>query len=133
MQAASAPVAGDKFDLNGHLGALLYIRVHSLKSAVETSFGPADAIAADIAVLDGDHKGDTYSDTLIFPSVLVGQLKSSVGSADPVVVGRLSKGEAKPGKSAPWILETPTQADLDVAVKYEQYAAKKAAETEAPF
>lgn len=133
MQAVTAPVAGDRFDLNTHLGALLYIKVHALKTGIETSYGPADAINCDIAVLDGEHKGDTYNDTLIFPSVLVNTLKGAVGSADPARVGRLAKGEQKPGKSAPWVLDVPTQADLDVAVKYEQYAAKKAAEDEAPF
>ena len=47
MQAASAPVAGDKFDLKSHLGSLLYITVHDLKVGIETSFGITDAIAAE--------------------------------------------------------------------------------------
>jgi hypothetical protein len=99
MTTFSAPAApgatGDKFDIKAHNGALLLIDVNGLKEQVETVHGPADAIACNIAVLDGEHKGDEYDDTLVFPRVLVGQLKSSIGK---LVLARLGQGEKKPGK-----------------------------------
>jgi hypothetical protein len=130
MQAPAAPGTGDKLDLKSLLGSLLYVTVTEYVTGIETSFGVTDAIRANVAVLDGEHKGDTLNDTLIFPSVLVGQLKSAVGATDPNVVGRLGQGLAKPGKSAPWVLNEPSPADLDVATKYEGYAERRKAEAE---
>ena len=133
MQAPAAPTSGDKMDLKTLNGALLYISVNGLKRDIVSDFGTSDAIQADVAVLDGEHKATTFTDTLIFPKVLVSQLSKSVGAADPVVVGRLGQGLAKPGKSAPWVLNEPTAADIEVATKYETYAAQRAAEQSAPF
>lgn len=133
MQAPGTPASGDKIDLKALNGSLLYITVKGLKKDITTDFGTTDAIEADVAVLDGDLKATTYDDTLIFPKVLVGQLAKSVGADDPVVVGRLGQGLAKPGKSAPWLLNEPTEADLAVATKYEAYAKERAAATSAPF
>lgn len=133
MQAPATPGSGEKLDLKALNGTLLYITVGEHKRDIETSFGPADAIAADVTALDGEHKGETYTDVLVFPRVLVSQLAKAVGSSDPNVVGRLGQGEAKPGKSAPWLLLEPTAEDMAVATKYEAYAAKVAAEQESPF
>jgi len=133
MQAPAAPGTGDKLDLKSLLGSLLYVTVTEYVTGIETAFGVTDAIRANVAVLDGEHKGDTFTDTLVFPSVLVGQLKAAVGATDPNVVGRLGQGLAKPGKSAPWVLNEPSPADLEVATKYEAYAAKKAVTDEEPF
>ena len=132
MQAASTPAAGDKLPLDDLKGALLYFTVKAKQRNIETQFGPADAVAADVAVLDGSHKGETFEDTLVFPRYLQRQLEAGL-EGDPVVVGRLGRGEAKPGKSAPWELNPPTADDLAVATKYEAYAAQKAAEQESPF
>lgn len=133
MQSPTMPGTGDRVDLKELNGSLLYISVKELVKDVVTEYGPTDAIRCDVAVLDGTKKAESYTDTLIFPSVLVGQLKSAVGSVDPNIVGRLGQGLAKPGRSAPWILNEPTQDDLAVAVKYEKYAAEKAQAQEEPF
>lgn len=132
-QAPSAPGTGDKLDLKALNGALLYVTVAEHVRDIETSFGPANAIRASVAVLDGEHKGEVHDDVLIFPRVLQSQLAAAVGAADPAVVGRLGQGTAKPGKSAPWLLAEPTPDDLATAAKYEAYAAKRAAEVEEPF
>jgi hypothetical protein len=84
-------------------GALLLIWAHRVEKDIATVHGPKDAIAADVHVLDGDHAGEVYRDTLVFPAVLQAQLRSSVGSGDPTL-GRLGKGLAKKGQSAPWLL-----------------------------
>lgn len=133
MQAPSAPASGDKLDLQALNGSLLYITVHEVKRDIETSFGITNAVAASVAVLDGPHKGDVFDDALVFPRVLQSQLAPSAGAADPVVVGRLGQGDAKPGKSKPWLLTSPTADELATAAKYEAFAKQKAAEQEEPF
>ena len=47
--------------------------------------------------------------------------------------GRLGKGTAQPGKTAPWTLAAPTESDREVGKKYLVYAEAQKAETEAPF
>jgi cytosine/adenosine deaminase-related metal-dependent hydrolase len=86
----------------------------------------------DIAVLDGDCKGDVYADTLIFPRVLIGQLRPNIGKK---VLGRLGQGTAKPGQSAPWTLLASSDDDKATAVKYETHMAAKAVTPvdDAPF
>lgn len=133
MRAPHTPSSGDRLDLNTVNGALLHVTVHSVKRDVQTSMGASDAVACDVAVLDGEHKGKTFDDVLIFPKVLVGQLSPAAGTDDPVVVGRLGKGEAKPGKSAPWLLLNPSEADLRIASKYEAYAKQQKAAQDSPF
>lgn len=131
MKAPSAPSSGDKLDLNALNGALIYIKAIAEKKDIETSFGKADAIQANVAVLDGPHKGAEYDDVLIFPRVLASQLRGDIGG-EPILA-RLGKGEAKPGKSAPWMLKEATDADKAIGEKYEAYAAKKAAAEDEPF
>jgi hypothetical protein len=128
MQAPSAPSAGDKLELATVNGALVHITVQELISDIDTVHGKADAIKCDIGIVDGGRKGETLEDVLIFPKVLVGQLRNAVGATDNVVVGRVGQGVAKPGKSAPWVLNTPSEADIELAGKYEQYRAKQVAE-----
>ncbi len=119
MQAPPAPNDGDKLDLKAINGALLHITVKDIVRDIPTVHGISDAVSADVVVLDGTGKGDTYEDTLIFPKVLRSVLGQVVGTADPVVIGRLGQGEAKPGKSAPWVLQVPTAEDFEVAKRYE--------------
>lgn len=133
MQAPSAPTSGDKIDLKSLNGTLLFITVKGIQRDIVTDFGTTDAVSCDVAILDGDKKGEVLEDTLIFPKVLQSQLSQAVGAADPVVVGRLGQGLAKPGKSAPWVLNTPSDADMAIAVKYEAYAAQRAVEQSEPF
>ncbi len=116
------------------LGVLLRIEVLEAVASMETSFGPASPVRANVVALDGANKGTAWGDSLIFPRVLVSQLKPSVGQ---VVLGRLGKGSAKPGKSAPWLLEAPTGDDIAVAQRYDAHVAKSApvaaAATDDPF
>jgi hypothetical protein len=134
MNNPSTPGSGDKLDLASVNGALLYFTVKERKVGIETSFGVADAIICDVAVLDGPQKAAVFADTFIFPKVLAGQLAAFVGKDDPVVVGRLGQGLAKPGKSAPWVLIAATPAEVATAEKYEAHIATLVAvDTESPF
>lgn len=126
----AAPGSGDKLPLADLLGRLLLFTVDKVVAGIQTEFGETDAISCAVAVLDGDAKGDTYDDTLIFPRVLQSQLKASTGGGK--VLGRLNQGEKKPGKSAPWILDDPTEDDKTTARKYIAYIKEQAA-SEQPF
>lgn len=111
--ASPASAAGIKWaDING---ALLLLEVHSVEKDITTTFGPSDAVRADVTVLDGPSKGDEYRDTLVFPKGLQSQLRPNIGQK---VLGRLGQGQAKPGQSAPWLLAEATDADKQIGVAY---------------
>lgn len=108
--AAPASSTGIKWeDLKG---SLLLFDVHSVETGIKTTFGETDAVRADVTVLDGDAAGDTYNDTLVFPKVLQSQLRPNV---EKKVLGRLGQGTAKPGQSAPWMLNDATDTDKATA------------------
>lgn len=112
--AAPAPATGG-VDLKTLLGALLIIEPLSAETGIQTTFGPSDAVRANVHVVDGALAGEVHEDTLIFPKVLQGQLKSRIGQK---VLGRLGQGQAKPGQSAPWVLQEATPADITAGTAY---------------
>jgi hypothetical protein len=120
---------GDNFEIKMHKGALVLIEVLGTKLVEGTKFGDKDAIRANVAVLDGENKGNQHADALLFPSVIYGQLKGMVGQK---VLARIGQGENKKG-NPPWLLEAPTEADVATAQKFEAYVATKAAATDDPF
>lgn len=95
--------------------SLLLIRVSSIENGIKTVHGDAQAARCDVTVLDGPQAGTAYIDTLVFPKVLVSQVKANVGG---MVLGRLGQGSAKPGQSAPWLLAEATDADKNTAREY---------------
>jgi len=108
----AAPASAAGFQWEDHKGALLIVEPTSVETGIPTSFGDKDAVRATITVVDGTDAGEVYSDTLIFPRALIGQLKSNVGKK---VLGRVSQGNAKPGQKPPWLLSDPTPADVTAA------------------
>lgn len=106
---ASPGTPGSGIQLADHLGALLLVEVIGVESGIKTTFGDSDAIKANVHVIDGPGSGTSYEDTLIFPKVLQSQLRKSVGQK---VLGRLGQGQAKPGQSAPWLLNEATAEDV---------------------
>ena len=121
---------GDKLPLDELKGALLLFSVHEQMAEMQTSFGAATPIRADVAVLDGTRKGEAFTDALIFPRVLQGNLRGAIGE---MVIGRLGKGTAKAGQSAPWVLEAATDADKQVGERYLAHVAAQAVAEEEPF
>lgn len=113
----SSPASTTGIDWKASLGHLLLVTPLSLEENVNTSLGAKDAVRADITDLD---TGDVYTDVLVFPRVLIGQLRSKIGGK---VLGRLGQGTAKPGQSAPWLLQDFTPDD---AKKASDYIAKQA-------
>ncbi len=111
---------GDKLPLDDLTGSLLLFTVQEALSDVQTSFGPSNPVRADVAVLDGNHKGETFDDALVFPRVLASSLRPHVGS---MVLGRLGRGQAKPGQSPPWLLTAATAEEKQTGERYLQHVA----------
>jgi hypothetical protein len=97
-------------------GSLLMVEVFSHEDhipTVHTAPGEKNpAIRATVTALDGPLAGTIFDDALIFPKVLIGQLRSRVGK---IVLGRLFQGEAHPGKNAPWKLAPANDQDRALA------------------
>lgn len=113
------PSSGDFINFNDLQGCLLLFNVLSLEEHVPTVHTVAGekspAIRADVDVLDGTAKGQTFANALVFPTVLRSQLSPNVGGR---VLGRLAKGDAKPGKNAPWTLQVATDADRELGRQF---------------
>jgi len=128
---ADAPSSGDTLPIKDLIGSLLLLTVKKETDEIETEYGATTAIEVNIAVHDGELKGETYSDALIFQRVLKSQLRAKVGGQ--MVLGRLELGEKKAGKNAPYRLnETPTDDDKATARKYLAHVAVAVADSE-PF
>ena len=83
-------------------GHLLVVEPTEYVANIATSFGDKDAIRVNVHdVTDGE----THNDVLLFGTALIGSLKSQVGKR---VLGVMTKGTAKPGQAAPWILQDAT-------------------------
>ena len=125
--APAAPSSGVKWqDLNRRL---VLIEPQAVEAEVETAYGQTEAVRADIAVLDGDNKGEVYSDALIFPRLLVSQTRSKIGAK---ILARVTQGTAKPGQSPPWILGEASADDQQTGVKYLEYREKQQLSQPAP-
>ena len=133
-----APAPGDPLDLNPMLGSLLVFQVNELIEHVPTVHTiPGEktpAVRADVYCLDWAQGGFERKDALVFPRVLQGQLRASVGKK---VLGRLRKGVAKAGHAAPWELAPATQEDLRLAQEWSNRrsftSASSGPSSEAPF
>lgn len=124
--SASAPTGGIQWA--DHKGKLLVIEPLSVESGIQTAFGTADAVKANVYVLTGPGESEDFPDCLVFPKLLASQLRSQIGNK---VVGRLSQGQAKSGQSAPWLLDAAGPEDIEKAKAY--LAAKSVTSAAAPF
>jgi len=103
-------------DLNGHL--CIFSPVEFIES-IATAMGETSAVKANIVDLDTDTEHD---DVLLFNKAIITSLKSNIGAQ---VLARVGQGIAKPGKSAPWILNDAT-GDATAVGKATAYLAAKA-------
>lgn len=113
-----------------HKGKLLIVEPIALEQGIQTVHGLSDAVKANVHVLTGPGESEDYLDTLVFPKVLAGQLKGQIGNK---VVGRLGQGAAKPGQSAPWLLEEATPDDLTKAQEWLAKQKPAVTSAQAPF
>lgn len=98
-----------------HKGSLIVAEPLSFETGINTAFGTADAVKANVYVITGPGESDDYPEALVFPKLLASQMKSNIGNK---VVGRVGQGAAKPGQSAPWMLEAATEDDLTKAKEW---------------
>lgn len=115
------PGERSNFKLADHEGAVLLITPRSLEEDIETSFGNADAIKADIVVLSKTNgkrlaEPEEHSGVLIFQRVVIGQLEEKVGVGR--VVGVIGRGVAKKGQDAPFLIELATDEQKSWARDY---------------
>jgi hypothetical protein len=127
------------WDKAAHEGALLAFAGITYEADIVTSFGTTDAARVQyIGVVSGASdstlNGTITEDALLFGNALVPALTGAEGE---VVIGRLVKGTAKAGQSAPWLLADPTEEEVAEA---EAWLDKHATKTkggavifEAPF
>jgi hypothetical protein len=109
-------------DLNGKL---LIIEPVEYKTGIQTVHGDADAIEVNLVNLDDNTE---HNNVLFFNVALKNALKSKVGHK---VLARIGQGQAKPGKSAPWILIDAT-GDADAVAKANAYIGGGAAPAATP-
>jgi len=111
MTTFSAPATGggDKLAVAAINQHYVVIFVKSYEENITTAHGPANAVRVNVADLT---TGTHHLDVLWFPKVIVGSLRSQVGS---MVLAKIAQGDPQPGKSAPWILEDATQEAAVVA------------------
>lgn len=106
------PSAGLKIaDLEG---SLVVVKPDAEETKLETSLGEAMARPAQVLVIDGDLASDKWQPALLFGAGLKAQAGAAARSGLPIV-GVVGKGEAKPGKNAPWLFKDPTEKQLEAA------------------
>lgn len=112
------PAAGGGVKVTEFEGRLLLITPTSYDEGIATVHGEKDAVKANIVVIDekSPAASERHDDVLLFQGNLIGATKRFVGKG--MVVGRLGKGEAKPGKNAPWILDVATDDEKMLARTY---------------
>ncbi len=107
-----APAAGVK--ITDFEDCLLLVKPTGTQELENSQYNSSDVTVADITVLDGERAGEFHPSSFVYQKVLQGQLRPSIATGR-FVLGRLGRGVAKPGQSAPWILADPTDADKQTA------------------
>lgn len=109
------PAESDFFTIKDHVGSLCLIAVNGFTEKFPTAMGERDTVKAEIVVIDGPGEGSRYGEALIFGAKIVPQLKGKIGST---VLGRINKGLAKAGQSAPYILDKASKEDAALANRW---------------
>jgi hypothetical protein len=114
FQTLGEPSAGDgeRVSLRDLEGSVVVMIAEEYIASLETANGVTDCVKCKIHDITSSK---TYEDQLIFARVIVNGLKDKIGSP---VLGVVSKGAAKPGKSSPWVLTTATEAQKAAAADY---------------
>lgn len=120
----SAPGTSEFVDWKDINGELIVLEVEELVKGVPTVHGDNDAIRADLHVLTGELKGETYEGTLIFGRSMIPQLRKREGE---MVLARVGQGAKQKGKNAPWQLIKDISAE-DKALGIEWYRSRKPAD-----
>lgn len=104
--------SGERIALRDLENSVVVMVPEEYVAAVETINGTSDAVRVTIHDISGQK---TYADQLVFARVMVNGLKGRIGEK---VLGVVGKGASKPGKSAPWVLNSATEAQATAASEY---------------
>lgn len=99
-------------------GSLVMMWGTRVEKDVHTRHGVKDVVVGEVHVLDGEQAGQAFHDAWIWPSVLQSELRPLIGT-DEGVLGRVALGAATGGRSAPWILDKPTDEDREKGAKHD--------------
>lgn len=90
--------------------------------------GDAEAVEADIVVLEADGTYKELPLVRIYQGGLIGQLRRTMGQ---MIIGRLTKGPSKKGEFA-WVIANATDADRALGVAYLQAKANRTMQNPTP-
>ena len=124
--APAAGGSGDSLapaDVEGHV---LVVEPQEYVASITTSFGDKDAIRVNVHDITTQ---TSHADVLWFPGGLIGALKGQIGKR---VLGVMTKGTAKPGQAAPWLLQDASTSAPAVAAATAYLTATTAATLAAP-
>lgn len=93
-----------------HEGSLVLLQRTGPPVTLATVHGEASATPARLLIVDDDVDG--WMESLVFPVMLQAAIKD-----DSPVLGVVGRGDARPGKSAPWVLHDPTPEQVEKAEK----------------
>lgn len=114
----STPPGISDFKITDFVEDLLLVKPTEYIEEMDTSIGDTDAVRADVVPLTGEHAGELLEDLLVFQMALKRALLKVMDGPNPFLLGRLGRGQAKKGKSAPYIFEQPYKEDVALARKY---------------
>lgn len=113
----AGPGSGDR--ITDLVGELLLIKPLDISRQIKTTIGEADAVRADVGILSGARAGEVSRGMLVFQRALFRDLEQSLNDPNAqFVLARLSIGEAKGNKSAPYIFLTASDADKTLARQF---------------
>lgn len=110
-------------DVEGHV---LVVEPSEYVPSITTSFGDKDAIRCTVHDISAQ---TTSHDVLWFPGGLIGALKGKIGSR---VLAVMTRGTAKPGQAAPWLLQDCSTSEQAVAAATAYLTAQTSATLTAP-
>lgn len=123
----STPPGVSDYKITDLVGALMLVKPTEVIPEMDTDIGQADnVIRADVILLEEltleDSTelapGTVIEDILVFQMALKRALNRVFDGPNPFLLGRLGMGNAKKGKSAPYIFERPTEDDAVLARQY---------------
>lgn len=125
MTFSQPSAGGDTFEPKSHLGKLLLVYPKSYDPAMLTKASSDPTPAADVDILIIDELGPDGKPVMFSNARLFGNLAKSVrNDLGGQVLGRLAQGDPSPGRTAPWILTSFTDADAAMAGPvHQQYQA----------
>jgi len=104
---------GGDYKFTEFVGELLLVKPTEVDHVDTQIAADTECVRADVVRLDNEN--EQVEDLLVFPKALIRTLKKVLRGPNEWVLGRLERGTAKQGKSAPYILSKPTDDEIATA------------------